>query len=828
MQVSLSCLRSFCNPTCSDEALLSQLTMGGFEVEHAVPVAAAFTHVVVAQVLSVAKHPNADRLRVCQVSTDSHGQGELRQIVCGAANVRAGLKVPCALPGAQLPGSAPDRPLVVKVERLRGVASHGMLCSAQELGVDAAGAGLWELPETAVVGQDVRSALELNDQLITLKLTPNLGHALSVYGLAREVAALTQTPLQPLPALPALVVDEDLGPGPDVVIADAQLCGRWVGRVMRNIDMHQPSPAWLVQRLARMGQRSVNILVDISNYVMLECGQPTHIFDLDQLQGALTVRWAQPHESLKLLNGQTIQLDAQSGVVADAQGPQSLAGVMGGLASAVSDSTRNIYIEAAFWWPQAVAGVARRHQIGSDAVYRFERGVDPQLPAVGVERVSALIMQHCGGAAGPLRELAPALPPNKTLALRASRVSKVLGLPLAQADCWRILQPLGALGFTLATMDADTLQLGIPSWRFDITGEDGLVGEVARLHGYDHFPNTPPLAPLAARPRRETDRSRYALTRQLVQLGYTECLHFSFVDEHWERLLAPQAQPIRLLNPMANHLGVMRTTLLGGLLQALRYNLDRQQSHVRLFECARVYERDAQARSHLQQLQGVRQDWHVAAVAVGSAHGLHWQGEKQGEHHADKHVGDFYTVRGDLETLFAHASQPALQFRPFAHPHPALHPGRSAQVLLNGEVVGLIGEVHPVVCAFFAVSHAPVVFEVALSAVLQDQLPQVQHIAKALPVERDIALLVPVDTPYGAIASALMQRDRHPLLQKVDIFDVYKLHTHATQGKHTDKSIALRLSFASTEKTLKDKEIDEMVRYCVEQLVQRAGAKWRK
>lgn len=592
MQFPESWLREFCNPPLNTEQLADTLTMGGFEVEETRPAAPPFSQIVVAEIQSAQQHPNADRLRVCQVNAG----GQPLQIVCGAPNARAGIKVPCALVGAELPPGEDGKPFRIKLGKLRGVESHGMLCSASELGISQEGAGLLELPADAPVGQSLREYLRLDDTLLTLKLTPNLGHALSVHGMARELAALADAPLKSwsegLAAVPA-TVDDAL----PVTIEAPDLCGRFSGRVIRGLNTQAATPAWMVERLARCGQRSVSALVDISNYVMFETGQPSHIFDLAQIHGGLHVRWGRAGESLKLLNGATVALDETVGVVADERQVQSLAGIMGGEATAVSGSTQDVYVEAAFWWPDAIAGRSRRFNFATDAGHRFERGVDPAQTTRVIERITRLILDICGTPqtqAGPVTDQQAGLPQPAPITLRVARAAKVIGVPLTQEQCASIFRRLG-MAFTEGE---GQITVTPPSWRFDLRIEADLIEEIARLTGYNTLPDTPPVAPIRSSARAETRRSPFALRHQLAGLGYLETINYSFVQESWERDLAGNADPTRLLNPIASQMSVMRSSLIGSLLQVLKYNADRRAERVRVFEIGRVFTREI-GRAHV-------------------------------------------------------------------------------------------------------------------------------------------------------------------------------------------------------------------------------------
>ena len=589
MQFPESWLREFCDPPLSTQELADLLTMSGIEVDDLHPVAPPFKGVVVGRIVEVAPHPQADRLQVCRVDAGPHSPEGPLQIVCGAPNARVGIKVPVALVGAELPAAEGEEPFRIDVGQLRGVESRGMLCSARELKIADDHAGLLELADEATPGVDLRQWLQLDDTVFTLNLTPNLAHGLSVYGVAREVAALTGAPLKTPTVEPVVPTNDRMLP---IDVQASDLCGRFSGRAILGVNPKARTPTWMVDRLMRCGQRSVSALVDISNYVMFESGQPSHIFDLDSIHERLVVRWARSGEQLMLLNGNTVELDDQVGVIADARGVESLAGIMGGDATAVdADRTRNIYLEAAFWWPEAVAGRSRRYNFSTDAGHRFERGVDPALTAWHVERITRLVIEICGGSAGPLHDQTLKLPHLAPVTLRVARAMRVLGMPLTQAQCADVFQRMG-----LAFTEADgTLTVTPPSWRFDLRIEEDLIEEVARVVGYGRLPDTAPLAPVAARVRSEARRSVHALRHRLVDLGYFETIGYSFVEARWEQELAGNADPIRVLNPIAAPLAVMRSSLVGSLVQVLRHNLARRAGRLRVFEIGRVFMRWARA-----------------------------------------------------------------------------------------------------------------------------------------------------------------------------------------------------------------------------------------
>lgn len=811
MQFPESWLREFCNPALTTAELAETLTMAGLEVEEMAPVAPPFSLIVVGEIKEAIQHPNADRLRVCQVDT---GQGHLLNIVCGAPNARVGIKVPCALVGAQLPPGEDGKPFLIKLGKLRGVESQGMLCSARELKISEDSAGLLELPVDAPVGQDIRQYLNLDDTLFTLKLTPNLAHALSVYGIARELSALTGAPLQS-PSFPAVTPSHNDRLA--VKVSAPDLCGRFSGRIVRGVNPRAQTPQWMVERLARCGQRSVAPLVDISNYVMFELGRPSHIFDLDKLHGALEVRWGRAGEELKLLNGNTVTVDETVGVIADERQIESLAGIMGGDATAVSDDTQNIYIEAAFWWPKAIAGRSRRYNFSTDAGHRFERGVDPQHTVEHIERITALVQTICGGSAGPMDDIQVNLPSAQPVTLRVARAARVIGMPLTAAQC---ADALGRLGLPFTQGDG-TLTVVPPSYRFDLTIEEDLIEEVARMVGYNQLPTTPPQAPITPQLRPENRRSAFAVRRQLAGLGYQETINFSFVEERWEHELAGNPQPIKLLNPIASQLSVMRSSLLGSLLQVLKFNLDRRAERVRVFELGRVFLRDATVTNTDTTVAGFHQPMRVAGLAFGPTQVLQWSGKAE--------AVDFFDVKGDVQALLA-PLQPQFE----AASHPAMHPGRCARVLLAGREIGFVGELHPQWRQSWDLAQAPVLFELELEAVLQRRVAQFQAVSKQQSVERDIAVVVAEHVTHSQLMAAIESALPATLLRSAVLFDVYRPkplkagEIAAAQSLATgEKSLAVRLTLGRADATLTEAEIDTAVQTVLAQLTSQVGAKLR-
>jgi phenylalanyl-tRNA synthetase beta chain len=813
MQFPESWLREFCNPPLSTQALADLLTMSGMEVEDLRPVAPPFSGIVVAQIVSAEQHPSADRLRVCLVDAGLHSPDGPLQIVCGAPNARAGIKVPLATVGAELPPGDDGKPFKIGVGKLRGVESRGMLCSARELKIADDHGGLLELAADAPVGSNLRDWLKLDDTVFTLKLTPNLAHGLSVYGIAREVSALTGAALS-TPAIPAVKPTTEQRLPVEVQAAD--LCGRFSGRVVRGVNTRAQTPAWMVERLARCGQRSVTALVDISNYVMFEFGRPSHIFDLDKIHERLVVRWGRvvggKGETLRLLNGSTIEVDEQVGVIADAQAVESLAGIMGGDATAVSDDTRNVYVEAAFWWPEAVQGRSRRFNFSTDAGHRFERGVDPALTVEHIERITQLIIDICGTAdtaCGPMDDQVLRLPEARPVTLRVARAAKVIGLPVTQAQCAQVFQRLG-LQFT---QGEGTLTVTPPSWRFDLAIEEDLIEEVVRVVGYDELPTTAPVAPITARVRREARRSTHDVRHLLADLGYQETINFSFVEARWERELAGNDAPIEVLNPIAAPLAVMRSSLIGSLVGVLRTNLSRKATRARVFELGRVFKRDAAVADGDLSVAGVNQPLRVAGLVFGSADAPQWGRKEQ--------AADFFDAKGDVQALLA-----PLQPRFVAASHAAMHPGRCAAVLLGERLIGHVGELHPQWRQAYELPQAPVLFELDLDAVLDRPVPAFQPVSRQQPVLRDVALVVKDGVAHDALVAALMA-DPAGLIRSATLFDVYKPAAAVAGMAADERSLAVRLELLDFDATLTEDRIEGAKAAAVARAGQAVGARLR-
>ena len=806
MQFPESWLREFCNPSLSTEQLAELLTMSGMEVEELRAVAPPFSRVVVGEIVEALPHPNADKLRVCKVNAGAFSPAGPLQIVCGAPNARAGIRVPLALVGAELPAGEDGKAFQIGVGKLRGVESFGMLCSARELKLSEDHGGLLELAGDAPIGADVRDVLKLDDTLFTLKLTPNLAHGLSVYGIARELSALTGAPLN-TPALPAVKpTHADKLP---VRIDAPDLCGRFSGRIVRGVNPQAKTPAWMVERLARCGQRSVTALVDISNYVMFEYGRPSHIFDLDKIHDGLIVRWGRAGERLKLLNGSTVDLDEKVGVIADSQAVESLAGIMGGDATAVSDGTRNVYVEAAFWWPEAVQGRSRRYNFATDAGHRFERGVDPVGTVEHIERITQLIIDICGGEAGPMDDQQLALPQRKPLTLRVARASKVIGMPVTQAECADVMR---RLGFAFSEGEG-TITVTPPSWRFDLAIEEDLIEEVIRVLGYHRLPVTPPLAALSARVAPETRRGVHAVRAALAALGYQETISYSFVEARWEHELAGNADPIAVLNPIAAPLAVMRSSLIGSLVGVLRHNLARRADRVRVFEVGRVFKRDGTVANGPLTVAGIDQPMRVAGLAFGPADTTQWGS-------AERAV-DFFDIKGDVEALLAPQCP-----RFIAAEHAALHPGRSARIELDGQAIGWCGELHPRWRQAYELPQAPVLFEIDMAVAQARVLPHVQPVPRYQAAVRDLALVLPDHVSHDAVIACALA-DTAGLVRSAHLFDLYKPKTVVAGIGANERSLAIRLELRDDENTLTEERIEAATGAAVSRLQSQLGARLR-
>ena len=798
MQFSESWLRQYVNPSLDSDALGHAMTMAGLEVEEQHTVAPAFTKIVIAQILSAEQHPDADRLRVCKVDA---GTGQELQIVCGAPNARAGIKIPCAMVGAELPpAEAGGKPFMIKIGKLRGVESQGMLCSGREPGLGDDHEGILELPADAPVGKDIREYLDLDDQIFVIKLTPNKADCLSLIGMAREVSAITGAALCAPKWTPSTVSIQDKR---KVTVESKELCGRFAGRVICGVNPQAKTPEWIVQRLSRAGQRSISALVDLSNYVMLEMGQPTHVFDIDKLNGDITVRWAKPGETLELLNGQTVTLQGpdsagkiqDAGVVADQSGPVALAGIMGGNHCAVSNDTQNIYVEAAYWLPSAIQGRARRFNFSTDAAHRFERGVDPQNTVHCLEYLSALIIEVCGGQAGPVDDQALNVPERKPVKMRLARAEKVIGIPLTKDVVAEVFK---RLGFEFK-QEGDVFVVTPPSYRFDIEIEEDLIEEVARMYGFENIPDQPPVASLKMSAKAEAKRGVHLVRQRFALQGYQEAVNFGFTDLESEQRLtaATEKDIIAVLNPIASQFGVMRSTLWGGLLNNLKANLNRGAGRVRLFETGRVFKRDLSVQEGDGKVAGFHQPQKIGGLAYGSFVPEQWANVTR--------AVDFFDVKGDLERVLD-----PIHFLTEAAQHPALHPGRSAKVLLRlGKdtiSIGWIGELHPGLQQTYELPQAPVLFELDINTICELGLPVPEELSKFPAVQRDLALVVKQSVSAQSLLDA-METSKQNFVRNIELFDEFKPKAGSSSMADDEKSLAFRVTLLNPNETLQDPQI---------------------
>jgi len=787
MKVSEKWLRSWVNPSVSAQELMDQVTMAGLEVEGFEPVAEAFTGVIVAEIISCERHPNADKLQVCTVSTGT----DTVQVVCGAPNARAGLKVAFAQVGAVLPGN-----LNIGQAKLRDVDSFGMLCSEKELGLSAAHEGILELPADAPVGQDIRTYYELDDIAIEVDLTPNRADCLSLRGLAREVGVLNDLPMH-APDLTAVpVLHQDLF---DVTIEDGKGCPRYVGRVLHQVDISAATPIWMVERLRRSGIRSIDAVVDVTNYVMLELGQPMHGFDLQQLNEKIVVRKARADEKLVLLDGQEIALDPSILVIADAAGPLAMAGIMGGVHSGVSATTTSVFLESAFFAPIELAGKARAKGLHTDSSHRFERGVDSRLQEAAIERASALLASICGAQAGPLivKEQAEYIPKRAVIDLYSSVVTSSLGMSI---DDLRIKQILVGLGFTLLTEAAGHWQVQAPSWRFDMAIQADLIEELARIVGYDNLPVTAPKVAMKPHGPAEQATPVAALVDRMVSLGYQEAITFSFVEPGVQELMFPNLNSLKLANPISADLSAMRVSLWPGLLKAVQHNLNRQQEQVRLFETGQRFRVED---------KGLEQIDMLAGVITGSraAKGWYENGESV----------DFYDLKGDVEQLLGHIK--GVEFEIVNGTNSALHPGQCARIERNGKLVGHLGALHPNLAKSFGFKQNVYLFEVRLDRTLPALLPKFRPLSKQPASTRDLAVVIDEEVSVSSVLDTVREMAGDDLVS-LNLFDIYR-------GKGIDskrKSIAMGLTWQHSSRTLTDDEINRFMDLIINTLQTRLDA----
>lgn len=791
MKFSEQWLRSWANPAADRDALVAKLSMVGLEVDSVTPVAGAFHGVVVGEILSAEQHPDADKLRVCQVSNGS----ETFQVVCGAPNARPGIKVPFAMIGAELGDD-----FKIKKAKLRGVESFGMLCSASELKISDDHSGLMELAADAPVGTDIREYLGLDDVVIEIGLTPNRGDCLSLAGLAREVGAVYGCEVQPVTIQPVAPAHDETRP---VELLAPQACPRYLGRVIRNVDLSRPTPLWMVERLRRSDIRSIDPAVDVTNYVMLELGQPMHAFDLNEIRGGIRVRMAEQGEKLVLLDGQEVTLSADTLVIADHERPLAIAGVMGGEHSGVSAQTRDLFLESAYFDPIALAGKARNYGLHTDASHRFERGVDFELARQAMERATALLLEIVGGEAGPIVEAVSQadLPTREAATLRSERITQMLGLEL-EADLVERL--LGALGLGVTARGEGVWEVTIPSHRFDISLEVDLIEELGRLYGYDRLPVRYPQARLAPQARAEARAELPALRRLLVARGYQEAITYSFIDPKLFAQFNPDATPLLLANPISADMAAMRASLWPGLVKAVLHNLNRQQTRVRLFESGLRF---------VGQLPELKQEAMLAGVITGNRLPESWS-------HGRESV-DFYDLKGDVEALLGAAGN-AGAFRFVPAEHPALHPGQCARIEREGRTVGYLGAIHPQLAGELGIEQPLFLFELLLAELDEGRLPSFRELSRFPEVRRDLALVVDRDTPAEDILGCIREK-AGDYLTDLKLFDVY-------QGKGIDparKSLAVGLTWQHPSRTLNDDEVSAAIQTILTSLGDRFNATLR-
>ncbi len=792
MKFSEQWLREWTNPKVTTAELSHQLTMSGLEVDAIEPVAADFSGVFVAKVLTVEPHPDADKLRVCEVDA---GTGETLKIVCGAANVRVGLHVPAALIGAVLPGN-----FKIKKSKLRGVESFGMLCSESELGLAESADGLMELPADSPVGTDIREYLLLNDKTIELGLTPNRGDCLSIAGVAREVGVLNRCDVA-APAFDKVTVSSDATF--PVTITDSDHCPRYLGRVIKGVNPKATTPLWMVEHLRRSDIRSLSPLVDVTNYLLIEMGQPMHAFDLNKLSGGIDVRLSRKGEQLALLNETTITLDDSSLVIADANGVVALAGIMGGEPTSVTDETVDIFLESAFFAPGLIAGKARQYGLHTDSSHRFERGVSPDLSPEAIERATQLIIDICGGEAGEVVNvtLAEKLPVRASVVLRHTRLEMVLGMPISREDVTTILNRLDMK--VIETEEGWSVTP--PMFRFDIEIEEDLIEEVGRIIGYDQLPvrmiGSAPNLPLIPEAQNQKDQLRQIL----IERGYQEAVTYSFVDPALSALIDTANDPIKLANPISADLSVMRTTLLTGLISALRYNVNRQQERVRLFETGL---------SFILVGEKIVQNEKIAGIICGSTVPEQWSITEESP--------DFFDIKGDCEALLSLLDKESTVRFVADKTINLLHPGQSARVEINGEDAGYIGAIHPQICDKLDIPSKCFVFELETSLLYKGGVSKFKPLSKFPAIRRDLAFVVDQKIDVQQIIDAIY--DSAPdYLSDLKLFDVY-------QGEHIDlgrKSLALGLTLQAQSRTLTDEEVDTAINLVVDCLKQRLNATLR-
>jgi phenylalanyl-tRNA synthetase beta chain len=785
MRISENWLREWVNPPIDSRILVEQLTMAGLEVETAEPAGAKLDKVVVGEVIAVEPHPDADKLSLCQVSNGE----DTAQVICGASNVRQGLKVAFAQVGATLPD------IRIKKAKLRGVESHGMLCSASELKISETSDGILELPADAPLGTSIFEYLGLKDNLIEIDLTPNRGDCLSVAGVAREVSAINGVALKHTPGKIIKETIKDKFPV-DLLAADA--CPHYVGRIIKNIDASAQTPLWIQEKLRRSGLRPISPVVDVTNFVMVELGQPMHGFDFDKLEGGIRVRLARAGEKLTLLDQSEIECRSDSLVIADRQKAVALAGIMGGLDSSVQAATKNVFLEAAFFAPLEMAGKARSYGMHTDSSHRFERGVDPGLQVMAMHRATELLLEIVGGEAGPLTnaEIPESMPARPPVSLRYARIKRLLGIGISKQDVVKILQSLDML---LEDQEQGWLVVP-PSYRFDINIEADLIEEVGRLVGYNNIPGSKEAAHAYMDSFSETQRGINEIRDVLVTQGYYEAVTYSFVAPEMQAILDPQQQTLALSNPISADMSVMRTSLLPGLVQALQHNMNRQQQRIRLFETGLCFI------PHSDELQ---QTNHIAALISGSRENEGWYSKSE--------AVDFYDLKGNLETILGQSDQSNYSF--VKTTNPVLHPGQGADVIYKKEKVGFIGALHPTILPKLDLTQPVFVFELELAPILSSKLPNFVEMSKFPSIRRDIALTVDADINVQTLINCIYSI-KSEILQEVFVFDVYT----GKELRKNRKSVALGLILQDFSRTLIDEDVDKLVVQVLDQLKKQYNA----
>ena len=792
MKFSEQWLREWINPALNTEELCHQITMAGLEVDAVEPVAANFSKIVVGYVLSVEQHPDADRLRVCQVDVGR----ETLSIVCGAPNVAQGLKVPAALIGAVLPGD-----FKIKKSKLRGVESHGMLCSASELGMAESSEGLMILPANAEPGTDVRELLKLNDVSIEIGLTPNRGDCLSIAGIAREVGVLNQ---QSVSELEIADVAESHAESLSVELEAPQACSRYVGRIIKGINPNAETPLWMQERLRRSDVRSISPVVDVTNYVMLELGQPMHAFDLTKINGSIRVRYADQGEKLVLLDGQEVELKKDTLVITDHKSPLAMAGIMGGELSSVTGETVDIFLESAFFSPDEMMGQARQYGLHTDSSHRFERGVDFELPVKAIKRATQLLQKIVGGQVGPINEVCESanLPSRQPILLRADRIRRLLGIELADGEVTELLQRLGMK----VEVEPGQWQVIPPSFRFDVAIEADLIEEIGRVYGYDKLPSAAPQIPMAVELPREAQVPINRVKDFLVDRGYQEAITYSFVDKEIQQLITPDQDAIALANPISSDMAVMRTSLWTGLLQALKYNLNRQQGRARLFE---------QGVKYIRQDNVIKEERVISGLVSGLVAEAQWSQSKR--------VTDFFDIKADVEALLGLAGD-SNSYAFEAEAQAALHPGQAAAIKdQSGAILGWVGKLHPVIEKKLGLSGQVYLFELAESIFTSVRLPQYAELSKFPSVRRDLAIVVDEQVASAQVEACIADVSGE-YLANLQLFDVY-----CGEGIESGrKSLALGLTFQDHSRTLKDKDVDALISSILEKLNQKLHATLRE